>query len=122
LGRSTSPVTSSRIVLNGADTTAHLGGRSGQLAHDLGAPRFEAGDHGAVLFEGSGVAVGVLDDDRIDSGLEAMAAGRFSGFQSKLRDRHGLRTVQRKHTMNRSNKADCVPTVWQLVRHDLGDR
>ena len=82
-----------RLVLDRSRVTG-LGGNLRELARNVRAPVFEAGDDGAIARERRGVAVGIGDAHRIDRGLEAVAVRRVAGLQSQHFDRHHLQAVQ----------------------------
>ncbi len=115
-----------RVVFDGFRTTADLGSRLGQLAHDLGAARGKAGNHGAVLLQRGGVAVGIFQHYRRHQCFKAVALGAVAGFQAQRLHRHHGAAMQCHQPVGGAHKAHAAPARHlaaglQLVAHDLGD-
>ena len=93
-----------------------------QLARDFTAPLRKAGPYRALARELLRVVVGVLHDDRVRLGFEAVAARRAPGAQAECVDRYYVGPMQRHQAVRRAYEADAGPAVFELVAHDLGDR
>ena len=105
---------------------AFLGRRGGQLAHDLGAARGEAGDHRAFVGQLLRIAVGVAQRHLGLRGLEAVAQGHPAGLQAQGGDRHHIGAMQRHQAVRRTHEVHAVPArvgaaLFQLVGHHLGN-
>ena len=109
-------------VFDHMSAVADLGRGGRELTHDLGAPRFEAGDDGAVFFERRSVAVRVRQAHRVHGGFEAVAAGRVTRLQPQRPNRHHFAAMQRHQRMGWAHELDVAPAVGELVGHYLRDR
>ena len=96
--------------------------RCKQLAQNFSAALGEAGDHRALVTQLLRVAVGGPDRQRRRGGLETVALGGATRFQTQCADLHHLVAMQRHQAMCRAHKADAAPAVGQLVLHDFRDR
>ncbi len=115
-----------RVVFDRSITAAHPGRCSGQLARDLRFAILKRGDHGAVLRERGGVAVGLGQHQRVHRRFETVAVGGVARRQAQRLDGHHGAAVQRHQPMRRAHKLHAAPAgqfavALQLVGHDFGD-
>ncbi len=116
-----------RVILDRLATTPHLGSRCLQLAHDLGAALGKAGDDRALVPQGLGVLVGVLQDHGRNLGLKAVALGAVASGQAQRFDGHHGGAMQGDQAVRWAHKIDAAPAGqlaigFQLVLHDFGNR
>ena len=97
-----------------------------ELANHVAAALRVAGDDGAVLRQGVGVVVSILQDDGGHPGFEAVALGGVARLQTQRFDRHHGAAVQGHQAVGGAHKFDTAPAGQfaiglERVAHDFGD-
>ena len=94
---------------------------------DLSAALGEAGNHRAIVLQGLGVLVGMLQHHGRDFGFKAVALGAVTGRQAQRFDRHHGVAVQGDQAVRGAHKIHAAPAGQlaiglQLVLHHFGNR